>query len=114
MLPDLKRSDGIVKRLQDRFGGLDMRPGAAEGSLSYAVNLSCDGCPLLTNRKKRRILKRVNAPQGLTAADGLVYAAGGVLCDGEESICSLSGGERRCSKWAQRCWSSRTSSVMTA
>ena len=94
MLPDCKRSVGIAKRLQDRFAGLDMRPGAAEGSLSHAVNLTSEHYPLLASRTRRRILKTLTAPQGMTAADGLICAAGGVLYDGETSVCALSGGEK--------------------
>ena len=94
MLPELKRGDGLQKRLQDCFGGLDMRPGAAEGSLSYAVNLTSEGYPLLMSRKKRRICKTLRAPQGMTAADGLIYAAGGVLYDADSVVCALSGGEK--------------------
>ena len=94
MLPDLKRSDGMTKLLQERFGGLDMRPGAAEGSLGCAVNLSSDRAPALTVRAKRRTLKTVSAPQGMTAADGLICAAGGVLYDADRSVCPLSDGEK--------------------
>ena len=94
MFPDLRRSDGITRTLQERFAGLDLRAGAAEGLLSGASNLSCEAYPLLRPRKRRRILKTVSSPQGMTAAGGLVYAASGILYAADTVLCAVSAGEK--------------------
>ncbi len=47
-----------------RFGGLDLRPKAGQGSLSEAENLSADAYPALTSRKPRT---KVVDSQGISA-----------------------------------------------
>lgn len=54
MLPDIKKPSGIRKTVQVSFGGIDLRPEAADGTFSKTLNMTSDKYPLPANRAKRQ------------------------------------------------------------
>ena len=76
MLPKLPRYG--VKRQITALGGLDRRPGAAEGTLAAAENLSAEAYPVLRPRRGRTVLCQLNdTPNGLFACGETLF-----WCDG--------------------------------
>ena len=76
MLPKLPRYG--VKRQITALGGLDRRPGAAEGTLAAAENLSAEDYPVLRPRRGRTVLCQLNdTPNGLFACGETLF-----WCDG--------------------------------
>ena len=57
MLPDIKRPGGIGKTVQVQFGGLDLRPGAADGTFQYMEGLAADRHPIVETRDNRTFLQ---------------------------------------------------------
>ncbi len=54
MLPDIKKPSGIRKSTQMSFGGIDLRPEAADGTFSKTINMTSDKSPVMASRAKRR------------------------------------------------------------
>ena len=52
-------SDYIKKGVQTRFDGLNHNPGAGDGELFCMENMTGDYYPLLSTRRKRRVVKRL-------------------------------------------------------
>lgn len=61
------------------FYGYDRRLKPPEGAFTYTKNLSTDAFPLLTNRKPRGLLEKLEAPDGLAARDALAVVDEGTL-----------------------------------
>lgn len=54
MLPDIKKPSGIRKTVQVSFGGIDLRPEAADGTFSKTINMTSDKSPVMASRPMRR------------------------------------------------------------
>lgn len=54
MLPDIVKQSGIRKSTQVSFGGIDLRPEAADGTFAKTVNMTSDKSPVMASRPKRR------------------------------------------------------------
>lgn len=66
-LPIMIQDDGIKKGKQTKFGGLNHNLGAGDGELWDMKNLTSDYYPLLATRQKRKLLRTLTAPNGITA-----------------------------------------------
>lgn len=75
-LPALPLGDRITRGRQSRFEGLDHNLGAGDGALWDMKNLTGDFFPLLATREKRRLVRTLSAPNGMTAWDGLAWVDG--------------------------------------
>lgn len=75
-LPQMQYADGIRKRTQTQFGGLNRNHAAQDGEICAMRNLTSDYAPLLATRQKRRLLRRLERPNGIFAWDGLAWADG--------------------------------------
>lgn len=83
-LPSPPLGDRITKGRQARFDGLDHNLGAGDGAIWDMRNLTGDLFPLLATREKRRLVRTLSTPNGLTAWDGLVWVDGdGLYYKGE-------------------------------
>lgn len=83
-LPSPPLGDRITKGRQSRFDGLDHNLGAGDGAIWDMRNLTGDLFPLLATREKRRLVRTLSTPNGLTAWDGLVWVDGdGLYYKGE-------------------------------
>ena len=54
MLPDIVKPSGIRKTVQVSFGGIDLRPEAADGTFARTVNMTSDKSPVMASRPKRQ------------------------------------------------------------
>ena len=72
-LPEVPYADGIGKRGQLQFYGLDHNLGAGDGGLWDMQNLTSDYYPVLSTRAKRKIYKNLVNPGGLFAWDALAW-----------------------------------------
>lgn len=80
-LPRMMYQSKMHKLEQFRFGGIERRKGASDGSVSELVNVSTDSLPLLSNSKGRIKIKSVDTPW-LYAWDGHeIIVAGKTLND---------------------------------
>ena len=61
------------------FYGYDRRLRPPEGAFTYTKNLSTDAFPLLTSRKPRGLVEKLEAPSGLAARDALAIVDKGRL-----------------------------------
>lgn len=75
-LPEVPYADGIGKRGQLQFYGLDHNLGAGDGGLWDMQNLTSDYYPVLSTRAKRKIYKNLVNPGGLFAWDALAWVEG--------------------------------------
>lgn len=75
-LPEIPYADGIGKRGQIQFYGLDHNLGAGDGGLWDMANLTSDYYPLLSTRAKRRVCRKLANPGGLFAWDALAWVDG--------------------------------------
>ena len=75
-LPEVPYADGIGKRGQLQFYGLDHNLGAGDGGLWDMQNLTSDYYPVLSTRAKRKIYKNLVNPGGLFAWDALAWGGG--------------------------------------
>lgn len=57
MLPDIRKTSGIGKTVQMQFGGLDRRPGAADGTFSWMDGMTAKSYPHLAGRATRYYLQ---------------------------------------------------------
>ena len=85
------------RHVTDCFLGYRHRYKIGDGEFYETRNLTTAEYPLLANRKKRAVYKRLTEVQGLLAKDKLVYADNGTLyIDGVESpLKSLSAGRKQ-------------------
>ena len=67
------------RSVTDVFAGYDHRPKIADGAFFDTENMSTASYPLMTNRKKRGLVKRLAAPGGVLAKEKLALVDGGVL-----------------------------------
>lgn len=98
-LPRAKYSDGIVKRKQIKFGGMNHSRGAGDGEIWDMKNLSSDHYPLLATRAPRLKYRTLAAPGGLFSWDGLCWVDGtsfyfrgeekGRVAKGEKTFASM-------------------------
>lgn len=65
-LPEVPYADGIGKRGQLQFYGLDHNLGAGDGGLWDMQNLTSDYYPVLSTRAKRKIYKNLVNPVGFS------------------------------------------------
>lgn len=75
-LPDMLHSDGIAKRQQIQFGGYNHNYSAQDGEIWDMENMSSDQYPLLSPRKPRYQLRKLENPNGLYASDALYWVDG--------------------------------------
>lgn len=80
----------------NRFMGYDRRNGGELGCFEKMENLTSDGYPSLTVRKKRSMVTQLSRPNGLTSKDCLVWVDGSSLyINGECTELSLQNGEKQ-------------------
>ena len=72
-LPSMKFSDGIYKKKQIKFGGLNHSTGAGDGELWDMRNLTSDHSPVLAVRAPRYLYKMLGTPGGIFSWDGLCW-----------------------------------------
>ena len=103
MLPSLSIRNGPRRFENLKLGGLDLRPGAAEGSLCRARNLSLEEAPVLRPRAPRQLLGQLEAPGGLFALDALYWVDGDALYRDGSPVATLSAaGEKRLAALGRR------------
>lgn len=90
MLPRLSIRNGPRRFENLKPGGLDLRPGAAEGSLCCTRNLSLEDAPVLRPRAPRQRLGRLGNPGGLFALDALYWVDGDTLYRNGAAAATLS------------------------
>ena len=79
-----------------RFLGYDRRNGGELGCFEKMENLTSDGFPALTVRKKRALLTTLNRPNGLTSKDCLIWVDGSTLyINGESTELVLQNNEKQ-------------------
>ena len=76
MLPSLPYMDKYRKGVQLQFGGLDHRRGAGEGTLWDMENLTAQEAPLISSRDPRHFVRTLEKPNGMWAADDLIWVDG--------------------------------------
>lgn len=82
--------------LTDSFKGYNHRLKIKKGEFYDMMNLSSTGYPMLSCRKKRGLMQKMNNPQGLLAKEALAWIDGGKLYyAGEETPLSVSPGEKQ-------------------
>ena len=74
--------DGIKKKEQVEFGGLDMRQSASNGAISGMTNISAADYPIISPRRKRSLITTLSVPNGIYGYDGIIYVDGTSLYDG--------------------------------
>ena len=94
-LPEVPYADGIGKRGQLQFYGLDHNLGAGDGGLWDMRNLTSDYYPLLATRAKRKILRTLTSGGGLFAWDALAWVDGTDFYYGGEKKGEVTEGEKR-------------------
>lgn len=93
-LPRVEYSDGLQKRTQRRFGGLNATAGAAETDIFDMENLSAKDFPVLSVRERRYHWKTLMKPNGIYAWDGIVYVDGTELYYRDKFICEVTDSEK--------------------
>lgn len=79
-----------------RFLGYDRRNGGELGCFEKMENLTSDGFPALSVRKKRALLTTLNHPNGLTSKDCLIWVDGSTLyINGESTELVLQDNEKQ-------------------
>lgn len=82
-LPSMAYADGIRKAKQTKFGGYNHNLHAQDGELWDMQNLTSDLYPLLSPRKARWLLQKLQQPNGFYTKDGLYWVDGtGFYADG--------------------------------
>lgn len=94
-LPEVPYADGIGKRGQLQFYGLDHNLGAGDGGLWDMQNLTSDYYPVLSTRAKRKIYKNLVNPGGLFAWDALAWVEGTAFYYGGAKKGDVTAGEKR-------------------
>lgn len=84
-LPSMAYADGIRKAKQTKFGGYNHNLHAQDGELWDMLNLTSDLNPLLSPRRARWLLQKLQRPNGFYAKDGLYWVDGtGFYADGAQ------------------------------
>lgn len=73
------RQYNLSRRVIQKFLGYDRSSRPAEGAFTRMENLSAAQFPTLSPRKPRGLVARLEAPQGLSGKNGLVYVDGSRL-----------------------------------
>ena len=94
-LPETPYADGIGKRGQLQFYGLDHNLGAADGGLWDMRNLTSDYYPLLATRPKRKKTRKLTSGGGLFAWDALAWVDGTGFYYGGAKKGDVTAGEKR-------------------
>ena len=94
MLPKLNPI-GPKKTVQVQFRGLDHTIGAPDGAIWAMRNLCSDGYPVLSTRRKRRVVQTLDAPGGVYAHEGLLAVDGTVIFYNGEPVGAVSAGKKR-------------------
>ena len=95
-LPEAPYADGIGKRGQLQFYGLDHNLGAADGGLWDMRNLTSDYYPLLATRPKRKKTRKLTSGGGLFAWDALAWVDGTGFYYGGAKKGDVTAGETLC------------------
>ncbi len=75
-LPQIKRSDGIRRSMQDQFGGYNHTAACRDGQIYDMKNMCSDHFPKLSSRKRRVKLKDTGLKiKDILARDGVLYIA---------------------------------------
>lgn len=98
-LPDMKYADRSRKSSQVKFGGLNRTLGAGDGQIRDMMNMTGDHGPVLAVRRKRRLLRTLEAPGGIFSWDKLCWVDGdgfyfdgirkGTVSKGQKSFCAM-------------------------
>lgn len=99
-LPNMKYMDGITKKTQVKFGGLNHSAGAKDGELWDMKNLTGDHYPLLATRSPRRIYRHMDAAGSILTWDALCWVdsnsfyydgeyIGGDLQEGRKTLAAI-------------------------
>lgn len=83
-LPNMKYSDGISKKTQMKFSGLNFSRGAGDGELRDMENMTGDYYPLLASRRPRQLLQVLEEPGAIFNHHGLGWISNGQLYVGGE------------------------------
>lgn len=75
-LPGMKYADGIRKRTQVKFGGLNHSLGADDGDIWDMENMTSDNYPVLSTRARRYRYRTLEEPGGLYCWNGLCWVDG--------------------------------------
>ena len=94
-LPETPYADGIGKRGQLQFYGLDHNLGAADGGPWDMRNLTSDYYPLLATRPKRKKTRKLTSGGGLFAWDALAWVDGTGFYYGGAKKGDVTAGEKR-------------------
>lgn len=78
-LPNMKYSDGISKKTQEKFGGLNRSRGAGDGEIRDMENMTGEYFPLLASRRPRQLLKQLQQPGAIFNHNGLGWITDGQL-----------------------------------
>ncbi|MBR3084755.1 MAG: hypothetical protein IKH03_09390 [Oscillospiraceae bacterium] len=98
MMPKLNPI-GPKKSVQVKFRGLDHTVGAQDGAIWAMKNLCSDNFPVLSTRRKRRLVQTLDAPGGVYAHEGLLTVDGTVLSYDGEPVGAVSVGESASPRW---------------
>lgn len=83
-LPSMKYLDGISKKTQIKFGGLNHSAGAKDGELWDMKNMTGDHFPLLATRAPRRLYRQMDVAGSILAWGGLSWVdSNGFYYNGE-------------------------------
>ena len=86
-----------AKDITDTFYGYNHRLKIRAGEMYHTENLSTRDFPMLSTRKRRGMVRRLQQPQGLLAKDQLCWVDGGTLYYGGEAtpVTGLSAGRKQ-------------------
>lgn len=97
MLPNIKRGSGIGKTVQVAFGGLDLRPEAADGTFCQVEKMTADRYPFLTvrDRRKEMTVAEITPEAVLGMGDALLSWKGGELYYNDFLLCKVVPSQRK-------------------
>lgn len=91
-LPEMKYRDGLTKSTQMQFGGYNHTKGAGDGELWDMENMTSDACPLLSVRKRRGLVRKLEQPVGIGAHNELYWVDGDGFFYGGERVGTVEAG----------------------
>ncbi|MBQ9412899.1 MAG: hypothetical protein IJU29_07370, partial [Oscillospiraceae bacterium] len=94
MLPRLNPI-GPKKSVQVQFRGLEHTIGSTDGALWAMRNLCSDHFPVLSTRRKRRVVQTLDAPNGVYHHDKLLLVDGTALYYDGQVVGSVTDGRKR-------------------
>ncbi|MCI8387085.1 MAG: hypothetical protein HFE63_01290 [Clostridiales bacterium] len=86
-----KYSDGIKKKTQNVFKGINHTLGACDGEIYDMLNMCGDDYPLASPRKPRALIRTLEKPNGITAHDGIYFVDGTGFYKLSDGIAELKG-----------------------